>query len=59
MNPKKSPLILIKQFFGLSLQDAKAEKEKMSEQDVIQLGSAIGREMGLKPEEMSFVPVEY
>jgi len=57
--PKKSPIVLIKMFFGLTLQEAKAEKERLTDLDMLQLASAIARQMGLNTEDLSFDLVTY
>jgi hypothetical protein len=56
---KVSPLVLIKTYFGLTMLEAKAEKEKLTELDVKQLASAVARERGLTQEDVTFELIPY
>ena len=55
----KGALVLIKQFFGLTLLEAKAEKEKLTDLDVQQIASAIARQQGLTQEDVNFELIPY
>jgi hypothetical protein len=55
----KGALGLIKQFFGLTLAQAKEENSKLTADDVAQLGSAIAREQGTPVEDLKFELVPY
>ena len=59
MDAKKGSLVLIKQFFGMTMSETKAEVEKLTDVDRAQLGSAIAREQGLTQEQVSFEMVAY
>ena len=50
---------LIKQFFGLTLQEARAELATLTEKDKIELASSIARERGIVQEDCKIELVEY
>ncbi len=56
---KIGALSLIKQFFGMSLDQMKEERSKLTQQDILQLGSAIARERGIAQEDLSFELISY
>ena len=56
---KKSAAVLIKQFFSMTMLETKAEKEKMSELDWMQLASGVARELGLTQGDVTFELVPY
>lgn len=56
---KVSALVLIKTFFGLSLNEVKDEIQRLTQLDIQQLGSAIARQRGLDKDTLKFEMIEY